>query len=135
MASNSSPSSLLLSALGGHHLTVSSRPRAETPQVYRQLERTTQVLQNICHLVALLVELGKRLRRDVGHIGIGIICGSRCAKCREKTWSTADWTKWVAGRCVSLLSLKLVDNSAEEITLFFELVLLGLDVSVLFLER
>jgi hypothetical protein len=43
------------------------------PQAYRQLERTAQVLQHICHLVALLVELGKRLRRDVGHIGIGII--------------------------------------------------------------
>lgn len=51
----------------------SNRPHAETPQAYRQLERTTQVLQNICHLVALLVELGKRLRQDVGHIGIGII--------------------------------------------------------------
>ena len=34
-----------------------------------------------------------------------------------------------------MLSLELVDNSAEEITLFFELVLLGLDVSVFFLER
>jgi hypothetical protein len=34
-----------------------------------------------------------------------------------------------------LLRLDLVDDSAEDITLFFELVLLGLDVSVLFLER
>jgi hypothetical protein len=31
--------------------------------------------------------------------------------------------------------LELVDDSAEEITLFFELILLGLDVFVLFLER
>ena len=76
-----------------------------------------------------------RLRRDAGCLGVGIIRGSFCAKCRKKTWSTADWTKWVAGGCLSLLSLELVDDNAEEITFFFELVLLGLDVSVLFLER
>jgi hypothetical protein len=34
-----------------------------------------------------------------------------------------------------LLGLELVDDSTEEIAFFFELVLLGLDVSVLFLER
>jgi hypothetical protein len=34
-----------------------------------------------------------------------------------------------------LLSLELVDDNAEEITFFLELVLLGFDVSVLFLER
>jgi hypothetical protein len=34
-----------------------------------------------------------------------------------------------------LLSLELVDDSAEEITFFFELVLFSLDVSILFLER
>ena len=34
-----------------------------------------------------------------------------------------------------MLSLELVDDNAEEITFFFELVLLGPDVSVLFLKR
>lgn len=72
-ASNSNPSPLLLSAPRGHHLTVRIDHMLKRLKLYRQLERAAQVLQNICHLVALLVELGKRLRRDVGHVGIGII--------------------------------------------------------------